>query len=592
MKKSKMTAVIVAMCILLTSVAGTITASAEVNNYQNKLSPQLIEEINTSDEETICVYISLLPCTSEAEIEKLVSEKYTWSDDDEYLKYYRQELSNVIGAYVQQFVDNNADLLNNILVQPNSAEFVIAEVSKTNVNELAKLDIVRDIDIWNDTIEVISEDETDDSYLSKISEELLAKMNASDSVPVYISLKPCTSESEIEKLVSEKYTWATEDEHLMYYRKELASVVGAYVQEFIDSHSELFEEILVQPNSSEFVIAKATKDSIINLAKLDTVNDIDYWDDTIEVISEDEPDEFYRNAFIEWSVSKNGKECLANGYQYKELYHHYSDNKLAWVLVSARYLLPETDVETWIYIGGRSIMSGSLCAPFKCCYGIYDVEQNNFYDLADLTENYSKYNGLIETLEALNIGTQSGDTPDNDFRNNFVEWSVSQNGESCLTDGYQYKELYRHYSDNTLDWVLVDAKYLLPEPDVETWIHIGGRNIMSGSLCAPFKCCYGIYYVEENTFYDLGDLAKDYSKYDGLIETLEALKIGNLTGDVNLDNTVSISDVTSIQRKLAEYEKYSSYQCGLSDVNKDGEVTIADATAIQLYLAQLITDFG
>ena len=139
-------------------------------------------------------------------------------------------------------------------------------------------------------------------------------------------------------------------------------------------HAELFEEILVQPNSSEFVIAMATKDSIINLAKLDLVNDIDYWDDTIEVISEDEPDELYRNAFIEWSVSKNGKECLASGYQYKELYHHYSDNKLDWVLVSARYLLPETDVETWIYIGGRSIMSGSLCAPFKCCYGIYDVE--------------------------------------------------------------------------------------------------------------------------------------------------------------------------------------------------------------------------
>ena len=60
MKKSKMTAVIVAMCILLTSVAGTITASADSNIYQNKLSPQLMEEINTSDEETICVYISLL----------------------------------------------------------------------------------------------------------------------------------------------------------------------------------------------------------------------------------------------------------------------------------------------------------------------------------------------------------------------------------------------------------------------------------------------------------------------------------------------------------------------------------------------------
>ena len=468
MKKTKITAVIVAMCILLTSIAGTITASAEVKNHQNKLSPQLIEEINESAEETVCVYISLLPCTSEAEIEKAVSEKYTWSDENEYLKYYRQELSSVVGAYVQQFVDDHADLLNTVIVQPNSAEFVIAEVSKDNVAELAKLDIVRDIDYWSNEIDVIDE-EDDDSYLLKISEELSAKMNGADSIPVYISLNPCTSEAEIEKLVSEKYTWTTEDEHLKYYRQELSSVVGVYVQQFVDKNYELLGDIILQPTCAEFVIAKTTKDCIIDLAKLDIVHDMDYWDDTIEVTSEDDPDELYRNAFVEWSVSKYGKNCLA--------------------------------------------------------------------------------------------------------------------------DGYSYKELYRHVADNQIDWVLVNAKYLLPTPEVETWVRIGGRNIFSGSLCAPFKCGYGVYDVNENCSYDLDEIADNHSQFNGLMEALESLKIGNPTGDADLDNTVSISDVTCIQRSLAEYDHFTKYQNGLSDVNKDGEVNIADATDIQRYLAQLINDF-
>ena len=120
---------------------------------------------------------------------------------------------------------------------------------------------------------------------------------------------------------------------------------------------------------------------------------------------------------------------------------------------------------------------------------------------------------------------------------------------------------------------------------------IGGRKIFSGSLCAPFKCCYGIYDVKENCFYDLDELSDNYSKYAGLIETLETLEIGKPTGDANLDNTVSISDVTCIQRMLAEYDQFTKYQNGLSDVNKDSKVNIADATDIQRYSAQLITDF-
>jgi len=469
MKKTKITAVIVAVCILLTTIACTVTAGAEVTNSQGKLSPQLVEGINTSADETICVYISLLPCTGEAEIEKAVSEKYTWSDDNEYLKYYRQELSSVVGAYVQKFVDDHGDLLNRILVQPNSSEFVIAEVSKGNVEELAKLDIVHDIDVWYNEEDMPDDEmDEDDSFLNKVSDGLSIKMNGSDPISIYISLKPCTSEAEIEKIVREKYTWATEDEYLSYYRRELSNVVGAYVHEFIDNNSELLGEIIMIPNCVEFVIVKTSKDFIIELAKQDIVSEIDYWDEMSES-NDDEFDSFYQNAFIDWSVFKYGKECFA--------------------------------------------------------------------------------------------------------------------------EGYRYDELYKHFTEDENDWVLIDAEYFLDQPAVETWIHIGGRKIFSGSLCAPFKCCYGIYDVKENCFYDLDELSDNYSKYAGLIETLETLEIGKPTGDANLDNTVSISDVTCIQRMLAEYDQFTKYQNGLSDVNKDSKVNIADATDIQRYSAQLITDF-
>lgn len=102
----------------------------------------------------------------------------------------------------------------------------------------------------------------------------------------------------------------------------------------------LLNRILVQPNSAEFVIAEVSKGNVEELAKLDIVRDIDLWDDTIEVTSEDDPDELYRNAFVEWSVSKYGKNCLADGYSYKELYRHVADNQTDWVLVTRNTYCP------------------------------------------------------------------------------------------------------------------------------------------------------------------------------------------------------------------------------------------------------------
>ena len=59
-----------------------------------------------------------------------------------------------------------------------------------------------------------------------------------------------------------------------------------------------------------------------------------------------------------------------------------------------------------------------------------------------------------------------------------------------------------------------------------------------------------------------------------------------LLGDTNQDGIVTISDVTAIQRVLAELESFSDLQMLLADANQDGEVNITDATTIQRYLAE------
>ena len=62
--------------------------------------------------------------------------------------YYRKEMSEIIGAYVQKFVDENADLLFKVICQTDGAEFVIAEVTKDNVPKLAQLEIVKNMDTY------------------------------------------------------------------------------------------------------------------------------------------------------------------------------------------------------------------------------------------------------------------------------------------------------------------------------------------------------------------------------------------------------------------------------------------------------------
>ncbi len=64
-----------------------------------------------------------------------------------------------------------------------------------------------------------------------------------------------------------------------------------------------------------------------------------------------------------------------------------------------------------------------------------------------------------------------------------------------------------------------------------------------------------------------------------------------LLGDANGDGYVNISDVTDIQRAVAEIDTLDDLRKKAADVNGDGVVTIDDATILQMYLAEFATAY-
>lgn len=64
-----------------------------------------------------------------------------------------------------------------------------------------------------------------------------------------------------------------------------------------------------------------------------------------------------------------------------------------------------------------------------------------------------------------------------------------------------------------------------------------------------------------------------------------------LLGDANGDGNVNISDVTDIQRAVAEMDTFDDLRQKAADINGDGVVTIDDATFLQTYLAEFGTAY-
>lgn len=100
------------------------------------------------------------------------------------------------------------------------------------------------------------------------------------------------------------------------------------------------------------------------------------------------------------------------------------------------------------------------------------------------------------------------------------------------------------------------------------------------------------YIFKNGEFVDLMDWYRDNNNDSiGGTFVIKAVTIGegasiSLLGDVDLDSTVMISDVTMIQKYLAQSTELSEVRKLNADFNNDSIITIEDGTAIQEYLTR------
>lgn len=154
MKTVKISAVLLAVCLLLTSLAGVISVSA-ADNGQDKLDQSLVEAMEkTADDEVLAIAITLDFAVDQAEIEKTVRENYTWSDPNEYQHDYREELKKAISGRTQAFIDENASLIEEVLWQGKFARIVTVKAAKSNIPALAAQDIVKELHLFTDAADV------------------------------------------------------------------------------------------------------------------------------------------------------------------------------------------------------------------------------------------------------------------------------------------------------------------------------------------------------------------------------------------------------------------------------------------------------
>lgn len=162
--------------------------------------------------------------------------------------------------------------------------------------------------------------------------------------------------------------------------------------------------------------------------------------------------------------------------------------------------------------------------------------------------------------DALKIVTDTSTIKDNNYSNDAtVEFPEGGSFEAGKT--YRYTV-----------WLSIDRNYRTPGGGVARFAE------------SPATYCAGMRTLTDSSYAAYG-LLVSYVYF-----TVEQPEY--ILGDVNEDGKVSVSDVTAIQRYLADVGTLTLSQMLAADVNGDGQVTIEDATHLQMYLAEYDIELG
>ena len=244
----------------------------------------------------------------------------------------------------------------------------------------------------------------------------------------------------------------------------------------------------------------------------------------------------------------------------------------------------------------------------------FDEEDETYWDNPDETkavvwdsDEYSQYNPLTTDADGnyawdvpegwwkVKVEKEGYETytsewlpvppPQTDVNINLLNKSVPQITNATVDGSTITLEFSEYMNPDTLHNIMVkdykgnDVTYMLTYSEDETSYE---GSVYAKEFCLVFDESYKPsmdYYTVEI------DGAKSYAD----VEYTGTSKVGEFPfriGDTNLDGKITISDVTAIQRHIAELELFSEEQIILADTNGDGKVDIGDATHLQKYLAE------
>lgn len=198
------------------------------------------------------------------------------------------------------------------------------------------------------------------------------------------------------------------------------------------------------------------------------------------------------------------------------------------------------------------------------------VEQSGIYYLKNAsTENYMLYNSSNTShISARNITSRNKLT-------DTADWIIakSSNGYTIKTG---YNSIDGYLSEDTASGRLIVSSDAV---NVDITKNNDGtyciKNVVNGKIL-----CYNnskFMWLNCDAETDISSLR--YRWYFN--------KINYLPGDVNVDGTIDVSDVVSLQKYLAGTSDFNNKEVFLSDVNKDGVIDLRDVTALQVYVSQM-----
>ena len=432
----RMISVLLTLIIIVTCLALPARAEDAVPNDHPKVAPAVFEAIDTlpehpEDGEGLCLVVYF---TDEY---KSVDEMPSWPE------------SEALNEYAQYVIDRNNAIVRDIFEESQGTVFCRAfsrflpgcvlmyDYDADRLDVLERSGHVKLIDVFDQLDQM---GYGDSGKYNLWLHTALTVHDGDDWINLWVG-----NNAHI-KTLREMPSWPAEkgdrreDEYLMYKARNEYS---AYIKEVEDKFfAEAFEgvDVIYQVTGmgNSTAVSVKVKD-IEKIASRDCVRYLGYLENYIPE-NEDEPDVpdlqcFGRKLCNQYLIKYEELEG------YEELYYHSYDlddkpYSYDWVLVKGSIkrgcycCVLHTEV-----VGGRLLTASSYkWYPFTFDYGIYDAEQDRFFDLADI--NFDDYEDLYEIWQATDISGVGGriylGDADGDGRCTILDATVIQRGIAGL----------------------------------------------------------------------------------------------------------------------------------------------------------------